>query len=407
MPVFRSSDFLLEDYTDPTKKLSLNLSGLTTGTTTAGILELANVASTITSIKTHQETLKLYGDASTHNPLEVYDTAAVLKLYVNPAGSLVIKQPTYKMTLGAATLTADRAWTLPDVTDTATGLTATQTLTNKTLTTPTIGSFTNATHDHSNAAGGGTILFANLGTKPTTLAGYGITDAAPSAHNLLSTTHGDTLTGTVVRGDVIVGNATPKFARLAIGTSGKVLRSDGTDAAWTTLAASDIGSGTLALARGGTNADLSATGGAGRVLKQSSSGAAVTVATLAFSDVASKPTTISGYGITNAPTKTNFSFDVVATLAATTIATGVGLYLISLYEVVITTLVGANVVTLRWTDDFGAQSTTVTLPALAAGNKQTLTYFLEAVSGNVTIETNAYVSGELYIYATVMAFGTP
>lgn len=35
------------------------------------------------------------------------------------------------------------------------GLTNAQTLTNKTLTTPTIGDFTNATHDHSNAAGGG------------------------------------------------------------------------------------------------------------------------------------------------------------------------------------------------------------------------------------------------------------
>lgn len=34
-------------------------------------------------------------------------------------------------------------------------LTGSQTLTNKTLTTPTIGSFTNATHNHTNAAGGG------------------------------------------------------------------------------------------------------------------------------------------------------------------------------------------------------------------------------------------------------------
>lgn len=48
------------------------------------------------------------------------------------------------------------------------GTTNTQTLTNKTLTTPTIGDFTNATHDHSNAAGGGTISHTNLtsiGTK--------------------------------------------------------------------------------------------------------------------------------------------------------------------------------------------------------------------------------------------------
>lgn len=56
-------------------------------------------------------------------------------------------------------------------------LTDIQTLTNKTLTTPTISNFTNATHDHSNAAGGGTISFSDLASKPTILSGYGITDA--------------------------------------------------------------------------------------------------------------------------------------------------------------------------------------------------------------------------------------
>ena len=52
-------------------------------------------------------------------------------------------------------------------------------------------------------------------------------------------------------------------------------------------AASDINSGQLALARGGTNADLSATGGSGQVLKQSSAGASITVAALAASDIPS------------------------------------------------------------------------------------------------------------------------
>ncbi|MBM4240570.1 MAG: hypothetical protein FJ150_02695 [Euryarchaeota archaeon] len=41
---------------------------------------------------------------------------------------------------------------------------ATQTLTNKTLTTPTIASFTNATHNHSNAAGGGQISASAIPT---------------------------------------------------------------------------------------------------------------------------------------------------------------------------------------------------------------------------------------------------
>lgn len=67
-----------------------------------------------------------------------------------------------------------------------------------------------------------------------------------------------------------------------------------------TLSAAAITSGTLALARGGTGTDLSATGGAGQVVKQSSAGGALTVATLPFSDIASKPTTVAGYGITDA-----------------------------------------------------------------------------------------------------------
>jgi hypothetical protein len=43
------------------------------------------------------------------------------------------------------------------VTGAVVGTTDTQTLTNKTLTTPTIGSFTNATHTHTSAAAGGTL----------------------------------------------------------------------------------------------------------------------------------------------------------------------------------------------------------------------------------------------------------
>lgn len=62
-----------------------------------------------------------------------------------------------------------------------------------------------------------------------------------------------------------------------------------------THAASDIASGQVALARGGTGSDLSATGGAGQVLKQSSAGGAVSVGALSASDIpnldASKITT--------------------------------------------------------------------------------------------------------------------
>jgi hypothetical protein len=56
----------------------------------------------------------------------------------------------------------------------------------------------------------------------------------PASTNALldGSAHTDTAAGTVVRGDVIVGNSTPKWARLALGTVGRVLRSDGTDSLW-------------------------------------------------------------------------------------------------------------------------------------------------------------------------------
>lgn len=55
-----------------------------------------------------------------------------------------------------------------------------ETLTNKTLTTPTIGSFTNATHNHQNAAGGGTLAEAALALTDITT-----NNATSSQHGFL------------------------------------------------------------------------------------------------------------------------------------------------------------------------------------------------------------------------------
>lgn len=63
--------------------------------------------------------------------------------------------------------------TFPDANDTGVTLTATQTLTNKTLTTPTIASFTNAGHSHSDAAGGGTLNASALGAGTVATARLG------------------------------------------------------------------------------------------------------------------------------------------------------------------------------------------------------------------------------------------
>ena len=58
-------------------------------------------------------------------------------------------------------------------------LTAAQTLTNKTLTTPTISNFTNAAHNHSNAAGGGqlSLTTAVTGILPPANGGTGVNNA--------------------------------------------------------------------------------------------------------------------------------------------------------------------------------------------------------------------------------------
>lgn len=72
---------------------------------------------------------------------------------------------------------------------------------------------------------------------------YGIDQALGGVggnHQLLSATHTDTVASTVSRGSLIVGNATPAYAELALGASGTYLRSDGTDAAWGSIQAGDL-----------------------------------------------------------------------------------------------------------------------------------------------------------------------
>lgn len=56
-----------------------------------------------------------------------------------------------------------------------------------------------------------------------------------TAHNLLSATHGDTLADNVVRGDILIGNATPKWARLAKGAEGSFVRAFASDTKFSTL----------------------------------------------------------------------------------------------------------------------------------------------------------------------------
>lgn len=93
----------------------------------------------------------------------------------------------------------DTAITNLNVGGTSTGnvvsIDGTQTLTNKTLTTPTIGSFTNATHNHTNAAGGGTLTSSAI--SDFTEASQDAVNSALTAGTGISKTYddaGDTIT---------------------------------------------------------------------------------------------------------------------------------------------------------------------------------------------------------------------
>jgi hypothetical protein len=70
------------------------------------------------------------------------------------------------------------------------------------------------------------VSYTNLSNVPSTF--------TPSTHSLLdSTKHGDTTTGTVVRGDIITGQGgPPSWTRLAKGSANSYLKSDGTDISW-------------------------------------------------------------------------------------------------------------------------------------------------------------------------------
>lgn len=112
------------------------------------------------------------------------------------------------------------------------------------------------------------VVTTSLGSNPTTdncvkwVAGGGIGDAGAAcgagggSHNLLSATHTDTVAASPVLGDLLIGNSTPAWTKLAgnTTTTRKVLAQTGNGtisalAAWTILDAADVGTGTFATAR--------------------------------------------------------------------------------------------------------------------------------------------------------------
>jgi hypothetical protein len=140
----------------------------------------------------------------------------------------------------------------------------------------------------SNLGGGSSSSFSS----PMTTNGDIITYSSGSATRLAIGSNGQVLTvssGSLVwatpsagfsnpmttNGDIII-QSSGSPARLAISSAGQFLGISGGLPAWTSFAASNISSGQVALAKEGTGSDLSATGGTGQVVQQSTVGGSFT-----------------------------------------------------------------------------------------------------------------------------------
>lgn len=145
-----------------------------------------------------------------------------------------------------------------------------QTLTNKTLTTPTIGDFTNATHIHTTAAGGGQLSLGAFTSTTGSGAVVGATGAtlttpnigvatATSINKVAITAPATSATLTIANGKTLTINNTLSF----VGTdstvmtfpssSGAVVTADSTNTLTNkSISASQVNSGTLATARLGS-----------------------------------------------------------------------------------------------------------------------------------------------------------
>jgi hypothetical protein len=326
------ADWLFADPTDSTKKAQLNLSGITTSTTrtitvanansttvvpdtgasnnfltaisASGVISKAqpsfsNISGTVSAVQLPNPTATTLGGVES---IDCTGTGHLLAISTSGVPSCSADSGGGSGTVTSVGLSTDRSWltvgSSPVTTSGTITLNGTTGLTaNRVLATPngstgavslralvgadlpnpsatTLGgieSLASVSHKWINAISTSGVPgatqpdYSDLTGVPSTF--------TPTAHNLLSSSHGDTTAGTVARGDIMTGQgASPAWQRLAKGTAGQCLQMDGSavDIVWGSCAAGGSGitslngltgsTQTFATGTSGTDFGISSTG---------------------------------------------------------------------------------------------------------------------------------------------------
>lgn len=211
-----------------------------------------------------------------------------------------------------------------NLTGTASGLTAGTVTTNANLTGP-ITSVGNATSVAAQTGTGSTFV---MNTSPTLVTPVLGVASATSVNKVAITAPATSATLTLANSSTLATSGANSITLTSTGSTNITLPTSGTlvNSAVTTLSSltsiGTIGTGTwqgttIGLSYGGTNADLSATGGTSQVLKQSSSGAAITVGQLAASDLSNGTTGTGAVALASSPSFTTPTINTVASVGGT------------------------------------------------------------------------------------------
>jgi hypothetical protein len=214
-------------------------------------LLIANQASYPVTIGHADATVTIPGNLTVTGTTTTVDTVTM-----NAANAIVFEGATandFETTLTIVDPTADRTWTLPDVTDTVVGLVAAQTLTNKTLTSPDINGGTwNGTIDAGWTAAG--VTCADLGTVTTADINGGTIDGANitvGSSKTLDVSGGTlTLAADQISGDKVEGGTIAATTITALTTAGITATANidiGTFSLTANTLVSDVANGTSPL----------------------------------------------------------------------------------------------------------------------------------------------------------------